>query len=296
MVTLPNVRLSTNSERPMEYLLVPQQGEQVQMVRWKPNAKPKHVNVLATECNLADLAQCAMGPTQTDMLIRWVSKWGLLGFRHTGGAPSSSMSWINPGRERFFGPEHRVVHGAEPLNLIVEAARVAQAAISLYEALRRASVGERAAAIRELITQDLRVQVGPRVRVESDGREIPQGRCEMPTWVQDVFIGKQEEPRKPVEYDQLAVAGLGFLTNSYLGGEFQLYWSENPGNCRRLELGWRVNSLLAGLYLKLGYSMRKATCKACGSPIGHRRAGATTCGPRCRKRWQRLSTSPRLRM
>lgn len=272
----------------MEYELVPQRGEHVQMVRWKPSAKPKHVNFIATKCNLDDLAKCATGPNQSDMLLRWVSKWGLLGFRHAGGAPSSFMRWVNPGRKRFFGPEHRVVHSAEPLDLIVEAAKVAEVAISLYHALWRDSVHDRETAIRRIITQDRSVQIGPIVRVEPDGRRISHGRCEMPTRVNDVFIGNQPEPRKPVEYDQLAVAGLGFLTNAYLGGEFQLYWSENANNRRRLELGWRVNSLLAGLYLKLGYCMRKPTCIVCGFPIAHRRAKAKTCGAVCRKRLQRL--------
>jgi hypothetical protein len=290
LVTLKKVRLCRNDERPMEYGLVPSRTGQVTLVQWKSNAKPKRVNLLANDCNLADLAQCAKEPRQTDKIVRWVSEWGLLGFRHTGQAPPSFTRWISAGRERFFGPEHRVGYGAEPLDMIVEAAKVAEVAVSLYDALRRGSVDQRAAAIRELVTQDRHVQIGPRVRVEPDGHEVSEGRCEMPMWVQGVFIGKQQEPRKPTHYTGLAVAGLGFLTDSYLGNEFQLYWSESSGNRRRLEIGWRVNSLLAGLYLKLGYSLRKVLCVACGFPIAHRKAGAKTCGVTCRKRLQRQLT------
>ena len=192
LVTLKKVRLCRNDERPMEYGLVPSRTGQVTLVQWKSNAKPKRVNLLANDCNLADLA-----------------------------------------RERFFGPEHRVGYGAEPLDMIVEAAKVAEVAVSLYDALRRGSVDQRAAAIRELVTQDRHVQIGPRVRVEPDGHEVSEGRCEMPMWVQGVFIGMQQEPRKPTHYAGLAVAGLGFLTDSYLGNELDRDPGPRLGGARR---------------------------------------------------------------
>src|SRR5439155_26064237 len=115
----------------------------VEMVRWIDNAKAKHFDPLRVDVSLYDLASLA-DQTNTE-LIKWVSKWGFLGFR-----PLYSLSHprlvthIIPGRDRFFGPEHRIIYGYEPLALIRESIIVAKAATALYQVLQTPSIDERA--------------------------------------------------------------------------------------------------------------------------------------------------------
>lgn len=276
-VTLKGVRLVRVPYRSLEYALTPDSGATVEMVRWTEHPKPKQFDPLSKDITLVDLAALA---NQSNMeLIQWVSKWGLLGFR-----PSERIrcrgfnTWIIPaGRERVFGPEHRSGFAFEPLELIRESASVAKAAIALYQALTEPpSVHERARKIKDLVRPDsLEVRVGNEIQMRVWG----------------VDIGKHPQPNTPVEYDRLALAGLGHLTDMYLGSEFQLVWTEERVTNREICLGWKVKSLLGALYLKLGYKLRRARCQACGASIGHLRQGAKTCSSACRQRLKRKKES-----
>ena len=269
-VTLPQVRLVRVPNRPMEYWLTPDSDATVEMVVWMESTETEHVDLLKADVSLSDLAALADQPNTE--LIKWVSKWGFLGFR-----PSYPLSHprliihIIPGRDRFFGPEHRIVYGYEPLALIRESIHVAKAATDLYGALRKSAIDERTPKLRALIRQDDSTRVGNEIQMRVLG----------------VDIGKHPPPRKPVEYDRLALRGLGVLTDSYLASEFQLYWTDTRGTTREICLGWKVQSLLGALYLKLGYVLRRSRCQACGAPIGHLRLGAKTCSPACRQRLSR---------
>jgi hypothetical protein len=267
LVRIPNVRLVRSKNKPMEYVLEQATAGEVKMLRWQDNAGPRQADPLQESVSLADLADLADRPDTE--IARWVSKWGMLGFR-----PSDPQffrhhfaKWILLGEERRFGPEHRSGYGYEPIELIKEAAKVARAARVLFSALKPESVRDRASMIRKIIKPNPDVRVGN----------------EMEMFAREVFIGKHPLPKKPVEWDRLAVAGLGFLTDCYLEGEFQLYWATTRARTRELCLGWKVNSLLAALYLKLGYRLRQTLCQTCGVPIGHRRLGTKTCGPTCRQ-------------
>jgi hypothetical protein len=194
------------------------------------------------------------------------------------------------GSTRLYGPEHRVCYGAEPLSLIIKAAQMANVAVTLFRALRHDSARDRATEIKRIISQDENFKMGPRICIEPDGSEAITGVLEMPTFVEDVYIGMQPEPSTPSQYDQVAIGGIAFLTDRLLASEFKLCWSQTADGSKRLGLGWIVNSLLAALYLKLGYALRENRCKVCGVPITNRKEKAKTCGPTCRKRLQRASS------
>ena len=236
--------------------------------------------MLTSGCNLRGLAQCADG--SVDLLVQWLSTWGLLGFRPVTGMPGRFVRYQVPGENHFSGPGHRLIHGAEPLEMVCEAAKVARAAVSLCEALKIEEIYERMKVLRKIISQNDQTSV-----------EF-SGVLEAQSTVFGIPVGVHPLPRKPVHYDRLAVSVLGFLTDMNLGGEFQLHWAQNSGNRKRLEVGWKLNSLLGALYLKMGRGLQKALCKHCGAPIDYRRAGAKTCGDRCRKRESRNKRTHKL--
>jgi len=269
-VTLQQVRLVRVLNRPMEYEWTPDSDATVEMVVWIKGTETEHVDPLRAEVSLLDLAALADQPNTE--LIKWVSKWGFLGFR-----PSYPLSHprlitcIIPGRDRFFGPEHRILYGYEPLALIRESIHVAKAATDLYGALQTQAIHARTQKLKALIRPDDSTRVGNGIQMRVFG----------------VDIGKHPPPRTPVEYDRLALRGLGVLTDWYLGSEFQLNWMDKRGSAREICLGWKVQSLLGALYLKLGYALRRSHCQACGAPISHLRRGAKTCGSACRRQLSR---------
>jgi len=270
LLKLNQVRLVRVQNKPMEYVLKTDSDATVEMVRWIDNAEVKLFDPLGVDLSLHDLASLA-DQTNTE-LIKWISKWGFLGFRPVYPLSHSLLvTHIIPGRDRFFGPEHRIAYGYEPLALIRESINVAKAATALYQALKAPSIHDRAKNLKELIIPDDSTRVGNEIKMRVFG----------------VDIGKHAQPHKSVEYDRLALRGLGILTDWYLGSEFQLYWTEERVLTHEIRLGWKVQSLLGALYLKLGYSLRRARCVACGAPIGHLRQGAKTCGPACRQRMRR---------
>ena len=269
-VTFQRFRLVRFPNRPMEYGLTPDSDATVEMVVWMESTETKHVDLLRADVSLLDLAALADQPNTE--LIKWVSKWGFLGFRPWYFLSHPRLiTHIIPGSDRFFGPEHRIVYGYEPLALIRESTNVAKAATALYQALKTPEIHERAQKFNALIRPDNSTRVGNEIQMRVFG----------------VDIGKHSLPRKPVGYDRLALRGLGVLTDWYLGSEFQLHWTKERVTTREICLGWKVQSLLGALYLKLGYALRRSRCQACGAPIGHLRLGAKTCGPTCRQRLTR---------
>jgi len=269
--TLQGRRLIRVPNRALEYDLKPDPGASVEMLRWAKSAKGKEFDPLRADVTLLDLAELADQPDTE--LIKWVSKWGSLGFRPLSPLSGEGLiTYIMPGRDRFFGPDHRVVYGYEPLALIRESITVAKAATTIFQVLKMPSIHDRARKIKELILPDDSTRVGNEIQM----------------WIFGVGIGKHPQPRKPVDYDRLALGGLGVLTDLYLDSELQLYWTEQRKRTREICLGWKVQSLLGALYLKLGYVLRRTRCQVCGDPIGHRRQGATTCGPACRQQKSRM--------
>ncbi len=269
----------------MEYDLVPDPGQSVDLVRWADDTKQIAFDPLREEVSLADLAELADRPSSE--LLAWLSRWGLLGFRPV--QPLSALLHpglimrIVPGAERWFGPDHRVVYGYEPLSLIREACKIAKAAVGLYAALRVPGIHEREARIAVLIRFDSSNRLGDELDTYVEQKHEGNGG----QLTDRVGVGKHRRPGKPIEWDELALRCLGELTDGYLGSEFTLRWVGERRGRREIRLGWKVHSLLGALYLKLGYGFQKSRCEVCGAPIGHRRADATTCGPRCRRRKSR---------
>lgn len=153
---------------------------------------------------------------------------------------------------------------------------MARATVTLYQALEAPTIHERVERVKAAITMNPSNKVCDEVEMR----------------VQGVDMGKHLLPNSAIQYHQLALRGLGVLTDSYLGSEFQLYWTEERLTTYEITLGWKVQSLVGALYLKLGYLLRRSRCQVCGMSIGHARQGAKTCSNACR---QRLSRSNRKR-
>lgn len=261
----------------MEYKLEPSIGSSVEMVRWKQRGRSRQVELMEEDGSLYELG--SLVDASTVELVNWVSRRGLLGFRPSNeliSAPGLVHS-ITLGSERVHGPENELGYAYEPLLLIQEAARVAQAATALYEAIRKDDVLKRAGAIREIL------QMNPDTGVRYSGV------TEIEMSVFSISIGLHEYPKIPAKWTMLAIEALAELTDRYLSSEFTLYWSEPKAMVRTVTTGWKVRSHFGAMFLKMASRLRRARhCKICKEPLNSRaRSDAQICSSKCRKRWER---------
>lgn len=213
-------------------------------------------------------------------LVEWVSRRGLLGFR-----PVSKLvslpGFIHPitlGDRRVHGLENKLDYAYEPLQLIQEAAKTAQAAIALYAAITKDDVGARASALREII----QMNPGTWTRSQEEFREIEMSIC-------GIVIGNHAQPKTPAKWTKIAIEMLADLTDRCLTSEFTLYWSEHKVLRRKIIAGWKVRSLFGALFLKMATHIRWARyCRVCGNALNSSaRRDAELCSSRCRKELER---------
>ena len=275
----------------MEYELHPDPHQQVALARFSLHKtqnlnKVERFNLFQGEHSLETLGQLA--DAADSKLIKWVSQWGLLGFRRLGPEPPLIGGEWTVSSELGNEEDERVGLLYEPVELIRQAARVARAATTVLHALTaKKSLEERAVLIQEAI------RVFPQ---RPNWLESPDGECER--FVQRVSIGIHKRPTRAVDWECLAVRGLGRLADQYLRDEFRLRWSM-VGKTRRIplkqdirsqiHLGWEVRSLLGALFIRMGLKelRDRRNCRICEAPIADRRAHAKTCSDVCRQRLRR---------
>jgi predicted nucleic acid-binding Zn ribbon protein len=260
----------------MEYELAKAPESSIDLVRWVPETykrtkgkitisnklEPRLVDAMAENGNLGDLGSLANA--QESDLVEWVSKNGLIGFRNVGRTvPPELLNYsIVLGVGRF--------HAYEPLNLIRSAAKIANAATALYEALRGTGIDSRAAQLRDLIEVNELTGVGTQMEMWVRGIRIPS-----------LFV----PPQTPVQWTELGVGILSSLTDEHLRREFSVCWEGPMGYSRRLHCSWKVRSLFGALFLKLASHMRDSRlCVVCRAPLpAVARSQKKTCSARCRK-------------
>lgn len=272
----------------MEYGFEKAEGRSVEIVRWKPGSRPRKVNLLTESGGLDELGRLADAPVKE--VVRWVSKWGLLGFR-----PSSELiseqglvHVITLGNERVHDSGNQIAYAYEPLPLILKAARIARSVSALCSAIRIQNGDERQRKLAELIRMN--PNTGTRfVRREPRTGELIRDSPEIEMSILGVPIGLHKVPKTPVEWTSLALEGLAGVTDQCLSSEFSLYWSEPTGLRRKITCGWKVRSLLGGLFLKMASQLRETrSCIVCGKPLSNlARSHARACGPTCRKQLSR---------
>jgi hypothetical protein len=139
----------------MEYELMRAPGKTVEMVRWKPEAKPSLVDAIEIAASLSEVGDLANATNRE--ILDWISRYGFLGFRNVGGELPQQLGLTY---SILLGVGH--FHAYEPLSSIREAARVAAAATALYAALRIGEAHKRAAAIQNIIQINHATRVGGR--------------------------------------------------------------------------------------------------------------------------------------
>jgi len=287
MFTLQNYRLARGSAW-MEYRIIEAEGCSVEMVRWKPGCRSRKVNLLEEGGSLDELG--SLTNASAEELVKWVSRRGLLGFRPSEELLSNTslLHVLNVGGNRADGPENTISYTYEPLSLIREATYLARSAFVLFEAIRIDDAKKRQCKIADVI------QINPKTgwryvrRDPRSGGLVPDStRFEM--WICGVHIGQHIKPRTPVQWTNLAVQALSDLTERCLSSEFTLYWSEAGERRRTMANGWKIRSLVGGLFLKMAHRLsERRYCQSCCNPLSNRaRPNTKTCGARCRQQLKR---------
>lgn len=271
-----------DSMNQLTYQLWESKGDSVQMIGFKKGADFRHIYPLGkgsdeASCGLPHLA--LLRGADTDHLVRWCSKWGLVGTVCTNWQDANIEKKL--ARQSDMSLYHRVCGGisgsspyGEPVELIREAARVAHAATALYLALQQKQPSSRAVAMHQILEK------GP-VLVEGDdgGPTLREDR------ILGVSIGLSESPfpRRAPEFIRRGWEALHDLMETYLNPSLKLQ-CDPSSDPERPNFYWQVDTLFGALFLKMLRAWRKQRwCTECKKDITHRRPQATTCGEACKQ-------------
>ncbi len=296
-VRLKGFKLSYPGER-MAYALHPEKAASVEMVEWEIKKGGVAWNELFSEPQLQPIGLRALAQLHANFTAKtvceWVSRNGLLGFRHEPDPAERPYHFIP-----YYVDTRRIYHLSEPLDCIRLAAQRAANVIELWSALKRSYVSGQGrdgeGAIRSIVTikED-----------ETDSERVGSSPIRYRTLVNGEDRSRWPIPKSPRDWRKLANVLLANYIQEHILGEVEigLGIQQNKEEEERniepppdwnLKPTWWIQSALASYYIELLMVMRRfRSCEACGQDISHQRANSFHCGDSCRSTaWYRLKAA-----
>ena len=273
------------SGKGMAYALRPDKKASVEMVEWKVGKGGVTWNELFSEPQLQPNGLRSLAKLHANFTAKtvceWVSRCGLLGFRHNPDPTEKPCHFIP-----CYVDNKRIYYYSEPLECIRLAAQRAANVLKLWAALKKSYAmnqdGNRAIPSIATIKEDI-----------TDSSQVGSSPICYRVFVNDEPRSQRPIPKSPRDWRHLANALLAEDIQEHIRNEIQVALgireqnkdmeqedrNAEPSPDFNLQPIWHIKSALPAYYAEMLMVMRRfRSCKTCGKDISHQKASSVFCG------------------